>query len=118
MFDLCDCLASSAGQRTRSCDGLAEQLGRGEYLVHQAHPLRLARGEERALERDASAITRRSHWSASTHPPAIAWPFTAATTGNGNANTRRMVFSNRAMNALSFWRGSLSNEGNASPALK
>jgi hypothetical protein len=64
------------------------------------------------------AITRASAIKASTHPPAIACPFTAATIGRGQRKASSMVVEKSSMNSRIAGRSSATSEGNAKPALK
>ncbi len=64
------------------------------------------------------APMRTSACSASTHPPAIACPFTAATTGMGSSKMRSIVREKPDMNAPIACSSSASSAGRSSPAEK
>ena len=61
---------------------------------------------------------RQSHISASTQPPAIAWPLIAATIGFSHARTRVIARENRPMNTRISPRWRSISRGSASPAEK
>ena len=65
-----------------------------------------------------SAQIRQSHMSASTQPPAIAWPLIAATSGFGHASTRCIARAKSSMNARIAARSRSTSRGSASPAEK
>src|SRR3989442_4298931 len=66
----------------------------------------------------STAPRPRPVWRPSTHPPATAWPFTAATNGIGSSKTRINTASNRSTNARIPTRSRSISAGRSRPALK